>query len=123
MRRQHPDSRRGTIAILAAVLTIVLVGMVAFSVDIGYVLTAKEELQRTADAAALATCWEYAKQLSEGQGPTNAALAARVTASEYAAANAVTNDPMYVNANSSNDANGDVVFGYISDLGAGADSF
>ena len=60
IRRQCHNSRKGTISILAAILAVVLVGMVAFCVDIGYVLSAKEELQRTADAAALATCWEFA---------------------------------------------------------------
>ena len=46
--------RRGTIVILAAFLSIVLVGMVAFCVDIGYILSAKEDMQRSADSAALA---------------------------------------------------------------------
>jgi Flp pilus assembly protein TadG len=123
MSRQRQKSRRGTISILAAVLTIVLIGMVAFSVDVGYVLTAKEEMQRTADAAALATCWEFGKKLSEGQSATDAANSARTTAIEYALYNAVTNTPMSVSPNSANDANGDVVFGYVADLGAGADSF
>ena len=47
-------------------MSIVLVGMVAFCVDLGYVLSAKEELQRSADSSALAACWEFGKQLSSG---------------------------------------------------------
>ena len=86
--KSQQQSRRGAISILAAILTIVLVAMVAFSVDIGYVLTAKEEMQRTADAAALAACWEYGLQLSEGQTAPAATQLARTTASEYAASNA-----------------------------------
>ena len=39
-------------------------GMVAFSVDVGYLLSVKEELQRTADAAALAAVWDYGQHLS-----------------------------------------------------------
>jgi hypothetical protein len=97
--------------------------MVAFSVDVGYVLTAKEEMQRTADAAALATCWEYGKQLADGQSAANAASTARSTAVDYASYNTVTNSPMYVNSNASNSDSGDVVFGYVSDLDAGADTF
>ena len=123
MKRHQQPTRRGTITILAAILSIVLIGMIAFAVDVGYVLTAKEEMQRTADASALATCWDYAKQLSDGQSATNACLMARVTSSDYAAANDVTNNPMYVAANASNDPNGDVVFGYVSDLGGSAESF
>lgn len=117
------NTRRGAISVLAALFIIVLVAMVAFCVDIGYVLTAKEELQRTADATALASCWEYAKQLSNGSNPTAATAYARLTASSYAAHNGVTNAPLVLGTNAGNDPAGDVVFGYISDLGGGADSF
>jgi hypothetical protein len=101
---------------MAAVLAIVLVGMVAFCVDIGYVLSAKEDLQRCADATALATCWEYGQKLADGNTSTDAALMARSTAVQYASLNVVTNDPMTVDPNTGNDAAGDVVFGYISDF-------
>jgi Flp pilus assembly protein TadG len=46
--------RRGAIAPLAAFLMIFLIGMVAFAVDIGWIVLAKTNLQNTADAAALA---------------------------------------------------------------------
>lgn len=121
--KSQQQSRRGAISILAALLTIVLVAMVAFSVDIGYVLTAKEEMQRTADAAALAACWEYGLQLSKDKTAPAAAQLARTSASQYAAKNAVTNSPMNVDSNTANDVGGDVVFGYVSDLNSGADSF
>jgi Flp pilus assembly protein TadG len=121
--KSQKSTRRGTITILTAIFAIVVIGMVAFSVDIGYVLTAKEEMQRTADAAALATCWEYGQQLSVGQTAANASQSARSTASDYASYNQVTNSPMYVSENAANDASGDVVFGYVSDLGGGADNF
>jgi Flp pilus assembly protein TadG len=123
MKRQCRKSRRGAIAVLAAILSIVMIAMVAFCVDVGYVLKVKEEMQRTADATALATGWEYGQQLSEGQTGENASLIARSTASDYASYNEVTGKPVYVDSNTSNAADGDVVFGYVSDLGAGADSF
>ena len=123
MKRQRQELRRGAISVLAAVLSIVMIAVVAFSVDIGYVLKAKEEMQRTADAAALATCWEYGNQLSKGQTGADASLLARITASDYASYNEVTGKPVSVGANASNDADGDVVFGYVSDLATGADSF
>ena len=56
-RTAQYQPRKGTITILAAAMSVVLIGMVAFCVDIGYVLSAKEELQRTADASALGACW------------------------------------------------------------------
>jgi hypothetical protein len=50
-RRQRP-TRRGTIAVLAAMLILPLVAMVAFAVDYGYLLKIRTDLQRAADAAA-----------------------------------------------------------------------
>ena len=44
----------GTVAILVAFVMVVLIGITALAVDIGYVATTKNELQNVADAAALA---------------------------------------------------------------------
>ena len=46
--------RRGAIAVLTAVLVLPLLGMLAFSIDVGFLLKKRAELQRAADAAALA---------------------------------------------------------------------
>jgi Flp pilus assembly protein TadG len=46
--------RRGVIAVLAAFLLVALLGMVSFSVDIGYLTLARAQLQTAADSAALA---------------------------------------------------------------------
>ena len=56
MRRadQTRHSRPGVIAPLAALLMIVLLGMLAFSVDVGYMVVAQTDLQNAADAGALA---------------------------------------------------------------------
>jgi Flp pilus assembly protein TadG len=116
-KRNHArQARRGAITVLAALLSIVLIGMVAFSVDIGYVLSAKEELQRCADASALATCWEFGQKLSDGNAASESASYARSTAASYAALNHVTGNAMTLDTNSGNDPGGDVVFGYIADF-------
>ena len=115
-RNYRRQSRRGAITVLAAILSIVIVGMVAFSVDVGYVLSAKEELQRSADSSALAACWEYGNQLSKGASSTVAFNSARDTAAQYASLNQVTGNAMSLDSNSSNSASGDIVFGYISDF-------
>jgi Flp pilus assembly protein TadG len=47
-------ARRGAIAPLTALLLIPLLGMMAFSVDMGYITHTQNELQSAADAAALA---------------------------------------------------------------------
>src|SRR5882757_9619398 len=123
MKRRQKQKRRGTIVIMGAVMAIVMLAMVAFSVDLGYVLTAKEELQRTADASALAACWDYGKSLSKGQTYTLATQTGRSTASTYASYNQVTKNPTQIDTNTANAPGGDVVFGYISDLGGSANSF
>jgi len=110
------QSRNGAIIILTAILSIVLIGMVAFSVDIGYVLSAKEELQRSADAAALAACWEYGQKLAKGNTEDSSVSAARTTAANYAALNRVTGNAVSLDSNAGNSPNGDVVFGYISNF-------
>ena len=47
-------SRRGIIAVLSAVLFIVMLAMVAFAVDVGYMDVVRTQLQASADSAALA---------------------------------------------------------------------
>src|SRR6516165_9910322 len=46
--------RRGAIAPLMAVLILPLLGMLAFSIDVGYIVLVQTDLQNAADAAALA---------------------------------------------------------------------
>src|SRR5436853_634411 len=52
--KRDRNQRRGAVAVLVAVLMIPLFAMVAFAIDIGYVAHVKSELQKAADAAALA---------------------------------------------------------------------
>lgn len=112
-RRRH---RRGALTILAAILCVVLLGMVAFAVDIGYVLSSKEEIQRTADAAALAAAWEFAERLSDGCTSAEAQAYARTEGNGYSVANPVGHVGPAVDTNPSNAAGGDMVFGYIDDF-------
>jgi Flp pilus assembly protein TadG len=46
--------RRGTVLVITAVLLPVLLGLVALSVDMGYIVVVQGQLQNTADSAALA---------------------------------------------------------------------
>ncbi len=54
MNRQRRPQRRGNVVVLSAFLMMVLMAMVAFAVDIGYIAEAHTQLQRSADACALA---------------------------------------------------------------------
>jgi hypothetical protein len=53
-RSRSLSSRRAAIVPLTALLLTIMVGMLAFSVDIGYICAVEAELQNAADAAALA---------------------------------------------------------------------
>ena len=50
----HRIDRRGSIAFLSAIAVIVLVALVGLGLDMALVMTARQQLQRTADACALA---------------------------------------------------------------------
>lgn len=78
-------NRKGTILVLSAFLMIVMFSMVAFSVDLGYILVAQSEIQRSVDAASLAGVG----MLVEGED------AAIDTATQYLARNPVA-DPSSV---------------------------
>ncbi len=80
--RQH---RKGAIAVLAAVLIVILFGMVAFAIDIGYLALARTETQRTADATAHAAVVEFASSQDINEITTRA----RSVASEFTSANPV----------------------------------
>ena len=46
--------RRGAIAVLAALMLVLLLGMIAFAIDVGYISMVSTQLQAAADSAALA---------------------------------------------------------------------
>ena len=59
------NNRRGAVAVLAAVMFVVLLGMIAFAVDIGYIGLARTQLQTAADSAALAAAGSSGKSEAE----------------------------------------------------------
>jgi Flp pilus assembly protein TadG len=112
-RRGSAAHRRGAISVLAAFMSVMILGMVAFAVDIGYILSNKQELQRTADAAAMAACWEYSKKMSQGNTPAEAMVYGRSTAAQYAGSNPIGGVNPLIDQNSSNSTAGDLVFGQV----------
>lgn len=63
VRGALPNSaRRGVVVPLTAVLLFILVGMVAFAVDVGYIAVARSEAQNAADAACLAGIGKLAER-------------------------------------------------------------
>jgi len=117
-RQRKLSQRRGAITVLAALFSVVLLAMTALSVDVGYVLSVKEEMQRTADAAALAAAWDYGKALADGHDPNESELIGRQSAQNLATNNVVANTGPAIDTNYSNSESGDVVFGYVNDFEA-----
>jgi len=67
MRNNPTTSRRGAILVLSCFLIIVMVGLVAFTVDLGYIELVRTQLQASVDSAALAG----ASQLVNGTAAAN----------------------------------------------------
>ncbi len=61
------SKRRGAMLVLICAMMVVLLGMVAFAVDIGFVVTNKTQLQSAADAAALAGASTLVENATIGQ--------------------------------------------------------
>ncbi len=76
--------RKGAVAVMAAIMMTVIIGVAALTVDIGAMYNAKADLQRTADAAALAAA---AKLSAYDEG--NPAQLAVIEAQQYIADNMV----------------------------------
>lgn len=87
----HATKRRGVSLVLACTLITALVVVMAFVLDWGHISIARNELQRSADAAALAACWQLfddkvsERSLSETEQSTHRA------SSDVAAANRIAN--------------------------------
>ena len=74
-RRLHLRHRRKGLSVVFSVLClVVLLAIAALAVDIGYLHNAHAELQRSADAAALAACWEMGEQYVYGSGDVTPAV-------------------------------------------------
>ena len=61
--RSRSANRQGNIAVLAAICLVMVIGFLAFSIDVGYVTVTQSELQNAADSGALSG----ARALEEGR--------------------------------------------------------
>lgn len=107
--RRTGRARRGNVIVLSAVLMVAMMAMIAFAVDLGYLYNARTEMQRAADASAIAACWELIDE-DVVTGITNAeALAgdARSKAQEFVGYNRITQSAATL-------ATDDVQIGYIA---------
>ncbi len=115
--RSEPVRRRGATCVFVASLLVVMVGMAALSIDVGMLYHTRSELQRTADAAALAAAWSLLDddRLAGAPDLSQEIAAARQEAAHYAAANPVLNQAPQLHLNNDNQPDGDVLLGYLND--------
>ncbi len=102
-------NRSGSVLVLAVFLMVALFGMLAFAVDLGYIQVVRSQMQRSADAAALAAAWDLIDEdmLAGGGNPYALEVAALGTAAQYAGLNQVAGTTPTL-------AGSDVEVGYLS---------
>lgn len=99
--------RRGAAAVLGLFLTTALIVLMAVSIDLGYVSVARGELRRSADAAAMAACWQLFDERVQGTAEHDLEQAISLAASSVAARNTIcTESPLL------SDEYSDVQLGY-----------
>ena len=111
-------SRKGAIAVLSCFLLIVLMAAAAFAVDISLMLKVQNELQRNADAAAMAGAWELVAQLNNGQHVTNAINSAKFKARQVGGSSSCGAIFPDVDLNAVNNASGEIVVGRYTAFGS-----
>ena len=87
MRREQGHRRRGVVAVLVAISMVVLLGCAALAIDVGMLYNTKGDLQRLADASALAAAQAMASYAGDDEAEMEELASA--AAREIAAANAV----------------------------------
>ncbi|MFK8114414.1 MAG: pilus assembly protein TadG-related protein [Rubripirellula sp.] len=98
------ESRQGVATILGLILTLALMVVMAITLDFGRIHVAQTELRRSADAAAMAACWEMYDQQSSGAAGDAVEVQAKQAANDYALVNTIIQE-------SSQFSNGDVELG------------
>lgn len=116
----HPQARNPSTAarrrqsgislILVAIMAMVLIGIVGLALDAALVLSTAQQLQHAADAAALAGA-RLVKAETDATDPSNPFTVTRQAAIDVALANLAANITVKIDANVSNDPNGDIVIG------------
>jgi len=110
--------RQGSITVQAAILMVVLLAVVALAVDVGTLYIGRTELQRTADASAMAAAWELLEARAASSKIPTAKLESQVRAQarEFAKLNSEDSARLSLGRE-------DVELGYLSNPSDPASSF
>ena len=83
--------RRGNVAVMAVLFLTVIIAFTALVVDLGYIHNSRSELQRCADAAAIAACWQMGDEYASGNEQSEIDVNVRGESANYASFNQITN--------------------------------
>ena len=110
-RANLSNRRRGVAIVMVVVSLPVLAGVAALTIDLGYLQLVRQELQISADSAAMAAAWELldTDRLRGWDDPSQELAAAKARAAEFAAGNLIMRRPVNL------DLIGDVQIGYMED--------
>ena len=110
IQRRRDSRRRGVAAVFVVVCLVTLMGFAALTVDVGALYNTRNELQRSADAAALAGALSLMKQdrVMGGSTLTGIINDAHTEASDYVSANKIGKTTITANS-------GDIKIGYLAD--------
>jgi hypothetical protein len=108
--KHRTNKRKGNILVMTSLMMVMLIAFVALAVDVGYIYTVRNELQRAADAAAIAATWELVdqEQVQGNSGGGTLDENARARAAQFAALNQIGRISPQL-------AEDDVEVGYIAD--------
>src|SRR5579883_2869007 len=109
------STRRGKFTVVTAIMTPVILGGMAVSVDFGVLAVARGQLHSMTDSAALAGAMQLATEnrVRGANSLTTEMTNARTQAITFARLNQVLGATPVINDNPSNVTTGDVVIGYI----------
>jgi Flp pilus assembly protein TadG len=106
----HASRRRGSAIVFVVLFLVIVLGFVGLGLDSGSVLSAKQQLQAAADAAALAGAALVETDPTAGD-PSTPYQVTRQAAVDIAASNQAAKSPVQLNHNYGNTSAGDIVVG------------
>ncbi len=104
-------SRRGAIAPLSLFMLVPMIACMAFSVELARISAVKAELQRTADAAAMAAAWDLLQTTIEQTEIIPGIAKARFSAQQSVMQNPAGNVILSIDSNSNNSEDGEIAIG------------
>ncbi len=116
--RKSLTLRRGQITAAVALSVVTLISFGALAVDVGMLYSTKAELQRAADATALAGAWDLVldeRRLQGNDGVSQAVIDSRTRAVQIASNNSVLNRGLQVDRNDGNAVHGDLLYGWLAE--------